>query len=416
MTHVEQRTDRPIGSLQKSVSIGSEGRSVTALALILLMGSASVSNAQDYSWKEGFAGCTGSSPFIETLISKTDPDVRPLMKVGEMQAWAIKDQDGNPATALTTQDGLTIVGRIIGPQGEDITAALLATVPDPNAKPIAGPTQRLIPPSPQAVTNQPSAHAAPVQNEPNSSPRMTLIPEAAQTASRVSSAQSPALSQLRTVLQPQTSTPAATPAPATPTPAAPAEQSTTTGTVASAPITAVEQPSAGVQAGMDTIFKQAGEERIWFSAATPNPGAPVVYMLADPECPHCQWTIDSMHNEIASGAIDLRIIPAPITGVQGFNTSLSILHSENIPQTFMAHMTSKTRGTEAVTQMDANQADKAVIQGIVDNINWMRANKMPGVPFFLYQTDQGAKFAFSELPSDILTIAKADASTTASNQ
>ncbi|WP_299592969.1 hypothetical protein [uncultured Tateyamaria sp.] len=359
MPHVEQRTNRPFGSLQKAVSTGSESRSVTALALILLMGSASVSNAQDYSWKEGFAGCTGTSPFIETLISKTDPDVRPLMKIGEMQAWAIKDQDGNPATALTTQDGLTIVGRIIGPQGEDITAALLATVPDPNAKPIAGPSQRLIPSSPQAVTNQPAA---------------------------------------------------------TPTPAAPAAPSSTTGTVASAPITAVEQPSAQVQAGIDTIFKQAGEERIWFSAATPKPGAPVVYMLADPECPHCQWTIDSMHNEIANGAIDLRIIPAPITGVQGFNTSLSILHSENIPQTFMAHMTSKTRGTEAVTQMDANQVDKAVIQGIVDNINWMRANKMPGVPFFLYQTDQGAKFAFSELPSDILTIAKADASATASNQ
>ncbi len=409
MPHVEERTNHTFSRLQLAArtKVGSQTR--TALALILLMGSASVGNAQEYSWKEGFAGCTGTSPFIETLISKTDPDVRPLMKIGEMQAWAIKDQEGNPATALTTQDGLTIVGRIIGPQGEDITAALLATVPDPNAKPIAGPSQRLIPSSPQAVTNQPSARIAPVQNEPNSSPRMTLIPEAAQSASRVSSAQSPALSQLRTILQPQASTPAAIPA-------APAAQSTTTGTVASAPITAVEQPSADVQAGMDTIFKQAGEERIWFSAATPKPGAPVVYMLADPECPHCQWTIDSMHNEIASGAIDLRIIPAPITGVQGFNTSLSILHSENIPQTFMAHMTSKTRGTVAVTQMDTNQADKAVIQGIVDNINWMRANKMPGVPFFLYQTDQGAKFAFSELPSDILTVAKADASATASNQ
>ena len=411
MTQVEQRANHTFSRLQQAARTKVASQTRTALALILLMGSASVSNAQDYSWKEGFAGCTGTSPFIETLLSKTDPDVRPLMKIGEMQAWAIKDQEGNPATALTTQDGLTIVGRIIGPQGEDITAALLATVPDPNAKPIVGPTQRLIPLSPQAVTNQPSAQAASVQNESNSSPRMTLIPEAAQTASRVSSAQSPALSQLRTALQPQANTPAATPAPAVP-----AEQSTTTGTVASAPITAVEQPSADVQAGMDTIFKQAGEERIWFSAATPKPGAPVVYMLADPECPHCQWTIDSMHNEIASGAIDLRIIPAPITGVQGFNTSLSILHSENIPQTFMAHMTSKTRGTAAVTQMDANQADKAVIQGIVDNINWMRANKMPGVPFFLYQTDQGAKFAFSELPSDILTIAKADASTTASNQ
>jgi hypothetical protein len=177
--------------------------------------------------------------------------------------------------------------------------------------------------------------------------------------------------------------------------------------IATAPIMATEQPSANVQAGIDTIYAQAGTERIWFSAGTPNVGAPIVYMLADPECPHCQWTIDQMHTQIASGEIDLRIIFAPITGVDGFNASLSILHAQNIPETFMAHMTSTTRGTTAVTQMDTNQADKAVVQGIVDNINWMRANKMPGVPFFLYQTDEGAKFAFSELPADILTVAEA---------
>lgn len=332
-------------------------RLVSGSALLLLMGSGSVSLAEDHSWKEEFAGCIGTSPYIEALISKTDPDVRPLMKVGEMQAWETKDEDGRPATALTTPDGLTIVGRIIGPQGEDITAALLATVPRQSAA--------LVPP----------ANA------------MTSTPRGAPTDTT-----SPALDQVQWGAASQ----------AIPSLNAPTPESR----LASAPILGLEQPSADVQAGINTIFRQAGDDRIWFSAGTPNPGAPVVYMLADPECPHCQWTIDQVHNEIASGAIDLRIIPAPITGVQGFNTSLSILHSEDIPQTFMAHMTSKTRGTAAVAQMDATQADKAVIQGIVDNINWMRANKMPGVPFFLYETDQGAQFAFSELPMDILSVAK----------
>ena len=334
-------------------------RSVSAPALLMLLGSGSASFAEGHSWKEGFAGCTGTSPYIEALISKTDLDVRPLMKIGEMQAWAIKDLDGRPATALTTPDGLTIVGRIIGPQGEDITAALLATVP--------GQSAALVPPA-NAMTSTPTSQDAPIVTT------------------------SPALDQVQRGAASQ-----AIPSLNVPTPES---------RLASAPITAIEQPSADVQAGINTIFRQAGDDRIWFSAGTPNPGAPVVYMLADPECPHCQWTIDQMHNEIVSGAIDLRIIPAPITGVQGFNTSLSILHSEDIPQTFMAHMTSKTRGTEAVRQIDATQADKAVVQGIVDNINWMRANKMPGVPFFLYQTDQGAQFAFSELPRDILSVAK----------
>ncbi|HDZ80911.1 MAG TPA: hypothetical protein ENH56_06655 [Roseobacter sp.] len=395
MINVEKRTNHPSCGPAKVIRTGARSRAKTALTLIMLMGTASISHAQDYSWKEGFAGCTGTSPFIETLISKTDSDVRPLLKIGEMQAWAIKDENGNPATALTTEDGLTIVGRIVGPQGEDITAALLATVPDPNAKlPID--QASLAHTSNTAVTSQ----ANTTTPEPTTQDAITPPRNLQTTAAAPTETISTALSQLQTNLQAEA-----------PTQAAPLSNTTTAETpaeaIASAPITAVEQPSALVQEGIDTIFKQAGEERIWFSAGTPNPGAPVVYMLADPECPHCQWTIDQMLGPITSGSIDLRIIPAPITGVQGFNSSLSILHSQDIPQTFMAHMTSHTRGTAAVAQMDATQADKTVVQGIVDNINWMRANKMPGVPFFLYETDQGAQFAFSELPTNILSVAKA---------
>lgn len=391
MINVEKRTSHRCSGLQKAVRAGTGSQSMTAFALIVLVGTASIGHAQDHSWKEGFAGCTGTSPFIETMISTTDPDVRPLMKIGEMQAWAIKDENGNPATALTTKDGLTIVGRIIGPQGEDITAALLATVPDPNAKlPIAPASSAHT--SNTALTPQPNSTTP----EPTTQEAMTSLPSLQTTAVAPTGTTSPVLSQLQAEAPPQAallSNPATTDTP--------------TETIASAPITAVAQPSAQVQKGIDTIFKQAGEERIWFSAGTPNPGAPVVYMLADPECPHCQWTIDQMLGPITSGSIDLRIIPAPITGVQGFKSSLSILHSQDIPQTFMAHMTSHTRGTAAVAQMDATQADKTVVQGIVDNINWMRANKMPGVPFFLYETDQGAQFAFSELPTNILSVAKA---------
>ncbi|WP_448329433.1 hypothetical protein [Sulfitobacter sp. M13] len=169
MINVEKRTNHPSCGPAKVIRTGARSRAKTALTLIMLMGTASISHAQDYSWKEGFAGCTGTSPFIETMITTADPDVRPLMKIGEMQAWAIKDENGNPATALTTEDGLTIVGRIIGPQGEDITAALLATVPDPNGKlPIA--TASLAHTSNTAVTSQANA------TTPEQRPKMRLSP------------------------------------------------------------------------------------------------------------------------------------------------------------------------------------------------------------------------------------------------
>lgn len=64
--------------------------------------------------------------------------VRPLMQISGMNAWAVPTADGGQQVALTTPDGLTIYGRIVGPQGEDISAALLATTPTvtPEASPL----------------------------------------------------------------------------------------------------------------------------------------------------------------------------------------------------------------------------------------------------------------------------------------
>ena len=375
--------------LRKAGAVGfrrseAHGQLTIALATIAFVGSVSTGFAQEDGWKGEIVGNASAPSPDAALISRTDPEARALMRIGAMQAWAIEDQSGNLATALTTKDGLTIIGRIIGPGGEDITAALLATVPMRTDSHIA------------AIT-RPAASVPPSLTEG----AMTQSIADTFVDSSIGAVLSPTLNSVQDELPPAgESLPEA----------AQTSQNPANEVIASAPITAVEQPSAEIQAGIDTIFSQAGTERIWFSAGTPKPYAPVVYMLTDPECPQCQWTIDQMQGPILRGEIDLRIILAPITGVSGFETSLSILHSDGISGTFMAHMTSATRGTAAVAKMDTDQADKAVIEGVADNINWMRANRMPGVPFFLYRTDQGARFAFSELPPDILAVALPDTS------
>jgi len=358
------------------------GHLTVALAVIAFIGSMSMGFAQEDTGSDGLIESRGNLLPADTVISKTDPNARALMRIGAMQVWAIEEQTGDLTTALTTQDGLTIIGRIIGPRGEDITAALLATVPIRTDD------------SMTAILPIARSQAAPLIEG-----AMTQGPVDPALDSSTDTALSPTLNRVQNTLPPAVSSLLA---------ATPTSQDSANETIASAPITAVERPSAEIQAGIDTIFSQAGAERIWFSAGTPKPEAPVVYMLTDPDCPHCQWTIDQMQGAILRGEIDLRIIFTPITGVSGFETYLSILHSDDISGIFMAHMTAVTRGTAAVTKMDTNQADKSVIQGVADNINWMRANRMPGVPFFLYQTDQGARFAFSELPADILAVAQAD--------
>lgn len=250
---------RRLGLLPLDVPGHTQKTLVTAILATVLGSEAS---AQELDWKGSFLGCSGSSPFIEALISKTDPDHRPLMRIENLQVWSIRQKDGTLATAMTTPGGLTIIGQILGPQGEDLSSALLATSPDLTALPALGAQQIEASKGDKQASSVPSADIAP-QIQPMPSPR---DPEPGFST----------VTQIDT-LQLATNTPT------------------------SVPITANAQPSESIQAGMDEMFRQASAERIWFSAGNAKPDAPVVYMLADPECPHCQWTIDRMRNQIVDG-------------------------------------------------------------------------------------------------------------------
>ncbi|NKB80202.1 hypothetical protein HED50_24060 [Ochrobactrum oryzae] len=87
-------------------------------------------------WQQNFVGCSvSSSPYTTQVLFKDASKVRPLMQIAGMNAWAVPTADGGQQIALTTPDGLTIYGRIVGPQGEDISAALLATTPTVTPEP-----------------------------------------------------------------------------------------------------------------------------------------------------------------------------------------------------------------------------------------------------------------------------------------
>ena len=76
-------------------------------------------------WQEGFIGCGVSSPYLQEKLS---PDSKPLMKIAGLQAWSV-ERNGEKQIILTSEDGLTIEGSIFGPEGQDITKALLAMSP-----------------------------------------------------------------------------------------------------------------------------------------------------------------------------------------------------------------------------------------------------------------------------------------------
>ncbi len=341
--------------------------------------------------------CQGQTSCEPGPIAASHPAPRPLIKIGTMQAWAMMGKNGDPVLALTTEDGLTIIGKVLGPQGEDISGALLAAVP------------RF---APQAVSTSPPDQPGrpklsfPLDSEPqtfvsNGLRQLDTTPKATVTTTDTPTSRSTSLQNVNPV-----SNESADRVSIDPNADVTSQNEGPDAAAGPAAVTAVDIPSPEIQAGLNKLLEEATSERMWFQAATPQSGAPVIYMLADPDCPHCQWSIDSMHSLILGGQIDLRIIPAPITGPPALRTTLSILHSKDVAGTFMNHMTSKSRGTPAVTQMDARTADRDVVQSVGDNVAWMRRNGIGSVPFFLYKDAKGATFSLANLPQNILQIAE----------
>lgn len=313
-------------------------------------------SAKELPWQSNFIGCsTATSPYIDEHLLSLNP--RPLLKIGTMQAWAVSDKNGGEEIVLTTEDGLTIYGRIIGPQGEDMSAALLGTVSSFSKQQL------------HSKISEPQIH---------SKAQQTATPQS--KSSNKTEKQSIVIDK-RPSSQIDISPP----------------QMASIGSQNVDPTPTAET--------LDQLIGQAIKHAMWFRLGKPKEDAPTFFLIADPTCPHCAWVIDSLRSKIETGALDLRVILAPIRSSEAFNIAASILHAQNAGEAFLQHEYSITGSGRAVQQIMAAKIDPNVTKALGRNVLWMRQNGIKGVPFFLYRTREGAQFIFGNLNEQALQAA-----------
>lgn len=332
------------------------------LASCAIIGFAPSASAELNLWQQNFVGCSvSSSPYATQVLFKDAGKVRPLMQVSGLTAWAVPTADGGQEIALTTPDGLTIYGRIVGPQGEDISGALLATTAtvEPEASPFDPP--KPAPPAPQASIAQPQP-ISPIPSAPQP-PRPPAAPPA--------------------LVQEQAQNPA------------PPQQVASIGSE-----TVPNVPKAG---SVDELMQQAQDFAMWFSVNKPKPGAPLVYLFVDPTCPHCAWSFEHLKPSIEDNSIDLRVIMAPILSAKSAQIAASIMHQEDIGAALRGQLASVIGSGAPAPKVDPNSFDPNVVKAMQRNVDWMRLNGVPGTPFYLYKTNEGAQFAFGALKDSQLS-------------
>ncbi|WP_180902426.1 DsbA family protein [Martelella soudanensis] len=338
----------------------------------------------DLPWQTTFVGCsTSAAPFIENQLNLYG--ARPLMKVGGMQAWAVPQGDGTEKFALTTEDGLTIFGLVVGPQGEDISGALLSTKPNAVSLKTASAPSPSRPPSPKVANEEPAAsnpnaleppgrltEAVPAEAEPVKAPSSDVV-EPSDDAARAASA----------------------------------DQADAGKPPKLASVGSQNTPDIPTAQSLDELVQQAHDFSAWFPVGNPRPDAPTFFLLADPTCPHCAWSIDSMKPLIQNGDIDLRIILAPILSETAFNISAAILQSDDVGTVFLRNEYAATSsvGGQKVAAIASDKIDDQTADILRRNVLWMRQNGIKGVPFFIYKTPEGGQFAFGNLTQQALDTA-----------
>jgi len=144
-----------------------------------------------------------------------------------------------------------------------------------------------------------------------------------------------------------------------------------------------------VAGNLSELREQADRFAAWMPGNNFKPGAPVLYMWADPKCPYCARSFVEMKPWLDRGEIELRIIPNPITSVEAIRLAATLLNGKDPGFEFVKHGEEIVNGQPERVAIPDNEFDPKVASALNNNIRWSRANNILQVPFFLFQDDHG---------------------------
>jgi hypothetical protein len=172
---------------------------------------------------------------------------------------------------------------------------------------------------------------------------------------------------------------------------------------AEAPVTAFNAPPAvetqtleaaaaeTAEASLEqTLLEDVRYNALWFSVGYNE--APSVYAFIDPTCSYSARAISALSDQVGAGEIQLRVILAPVLSERSAGLIAGILTDDQPPLAFFDHEVDLAeRGRSDLTPAEFSELPGPVQAGIQRNFEMLRDYGIPGVPFFVYETADGAR-------------------------
>lgn len=140
----------------------------------------------------------------------------------------------------------------------------------------------------------------------------------------------------------------------------------------------------------EVLLEDVRKNALWFSVGAND--VPAVYAFLDPSCPFSASAVAALSEQIGSGELQLRVVLAPVISERSAGLVAGILSSEKPPLTFFDHeIALSERGRSDLTLGSLSDLPAPVQAGVQRNFNMIRDYGIPGVPFFVYDTAEGAR-------------------------
>ncbi|EPX83509.1 Thiol:disulfide interchange protein DsbG precursor [Salipiger mucosus DSM 16094] len=148
----------------------------------------------------------------------------------------------------------------------------------------------------------------------------------------------------------------------------------------------------------DSNLRQDLESAAWFQVGSDD--APVVYMIADPNCPYCHQAWQDLRPRVMNGEISLRVLL--IAGLQGSEAkSLSLLSRENPSRAWFAgEGSTRTQPVQDPPAVDTDAFGRAQ-RYLNRNMRLFERHDLTSTPTMFYHDSEGTLYETSGLPRDM---------------
>lgn len=126
-------------------------------------------------------------------------------------------------------------------------------------------------------------------------------------------------------------------------------------------------------------------------------GAPVVYVFADPLCPHCANAFGSLAPAVEAGEIQLKVLPVPVISKNSPAALATVMLSDDPAKTFWTHEMDYARsGRPSLELSDFSKVPQAENDALHTNYSMVGDYGLPGVPFFAWKSGDSIKLFAGE--------------------